>query len=318
MHFSNRYGLTLILVAPILFGCDEISKVMGTTFHQKVGWKAEDYFDDPKVIALCHAIEADDLKEIDRLVADGANVNANGKDNMTPLMWAFPDNKLARFTRMLEHGADPNVIIKSDLNTRGGFSAGDSVTHMACRTEFPGYFEAVFEHGGDPNLIKNGAITGDTPLFSVITGIGPNKKAHVKLLIDKGADLNHMNGAWATPAIQATSWGAQFDIALMLLEAGADWKIYVPKSNTKLIHIVAMQDDDRRPMWSPQQANDYQKLITWLEDHGESIDQAQVDMKRWQSYNTSTPEAFRRKMDGEIAEREAREAREKAAAKKSD
>lgn len=164
----------------VLVGCGQVRQVVGRSFHQKAGWKAKDFFDDPQVIALCHAIEADDLDGIDRLVAAGANVNAKGKDGMTPLFWAFPDNKLTRFTRLLEHGANPNVAIESDLGTHGGFEPGDSVTHLACRTKFPGYFEAVFAHGGDPNLVKNGPIyKGDSPLFSVIMGGGPNISASI-------------------------------------------------------------------------------------------------------------------------------------------
>jgi hypothetical protein len=49
------------------------------------------------VIALCKATEANDIAEIDRLVAAGADVNAQGEGNMTPLLWAYPDNKLERF-----------------------------------------------------------------------------------------------------------------------------------------------------------------------------------------------------------------------------
>jgi Ca2+-binding RTX toxin-like protein len=219
----------------------------------------------------------------------------------------------------VDGGNGGNWIIGNDLNNflsggswydhfegGDGFHAGDSVTHMACRTEFPGYFEAVFAHKGDPALVKNGAITGDTPIFSVITGVAADKMSKIKLLIDKGADLDHMNGEWLTPTMDAVSWGAQFDIALVLLKAGANHRIYMPKSNRKLIHLVAMQDDDRRPMWSSQQEADYQTLIKWLEDHGESIESARADIKRWQSYNT-TPQEYRRKMDAEIAERVAKE-----------
>jgi uncharacterized protein len=307
----RNFGLALLWIS--ISGCSGTSFIMGSTFHQKFGWKAEDYFDDPKVIDLCHAIESNDLVEIDRQIAAGANVNAQGKDHMTPLLWAFPDNKLERFTKLLEHGADPNVVIKSDLNTHGGFHPGDSVTHMACKTEFPGYFEAVFAHGGDPNLIRKGTIPGDTPLFSVTNGAGPSKNEHIKLLMDKGADLNHMNGAWATPAMEAVSC-AQYGIALTILQGGADYNIYVPKSNTRLVHIV-VGEERRKPFWTSQQAADYEKLVKWLEDHGESIEQARADNKRWQSWMT-TPVEFRRKMDAEIAEREAREAREKAAAQK--
>jgi hypothetical protein len=303
----------LLLLAPVLGGCDAVSQLTGRTFHERFRWRAKDFFDDPQVIALCHAIEGNDLNEIDRLIAAGADVNAKGKDNMTPLLWAFPDNKLKRFTRLLEHGADPNVAIQSDLNTRGGFGRGDSVTHMACRTEFAGYFEAVFGHGGDPNFLRNGPIPGDSPLHSVITGEGPNKKAHVQVLIKKGTNLNHMNGAWATPPMQAVSWGSQFGTALLLLEAGADWRIYVPKSNTRLVHIVVMAED-RESTWTPQQAGDYQKLVRWLEYHGDSLEQAHVDLKRWKSWSSAE---FRRKMDAEIEERITRERGATSAARTS-
>jgi hypothetical protein len=102
----------LAAIVLLLAGCSGSSQLKGK-------WKADDYFTDPQVIALCHAIEANDLDEIDRLVAAGANVNALGKGNMTPLLCAFPDNKLARFRRLLEHGANPNVVVESDFGTIG-------------------------------------------------------------------------------------------------------------------------------------------------------------------------------------------------------
>ena len=69
----------------LLVGCT------GRTPHQRLKWKAEDFFTDPGVISLCKAIEAKNLKEIDRLVKSGnVNVNAKGRGNMTPLLWRFP------------------------------------------------------------------------------------------------------------------------------------------------------------------------------------------------------------------------------------
>lgn len=289
-----------------LVGCGELSKVVGSTWHQKCGWKAEDYFDDPQVIALCKAIEADDLEEIDRLVAAGADVNAKGEGKMTPLLWSFFDNKLARFKRLLEHGADPNVVIESDFNTRGAVSAGDSVTHMASKTAFPGYFEAVFEHGGDVNLQLTSRVgLHDTPLFSVIKFGGANKKERIQLLLDKGADINYMNGADATPVMNATSWGGQYGVALALLEKGADHRIYKPRSNTRLIHIV-LGEVRRSKAWTSQQRNDYQRLVKWLEDHGESVVVAQADIDRWASW-VGTPAQKAKLRRREVAERKARE-----------
>jgi uncharacterized protein len=289
-------------------------KAIKSTWHNKCGWEAEAYFDDPQMIALCHAIEASDIAEIDRLVATGANVNAQGKGKMTPLLWAFPDNKLERFKRMLEHGADPNVVIESDFNTHGGMRPGDSVTHLACKTAFPEYFELVFANGGNPNLIKNGIISKETPLFTLIQGSAPNKLEKVKLLIDAGADLDYMEGTGGTPVMSAVGWGGQFDIALVLLEAGADPGIYQSNQIQKLAHVVVRQESGHLKSATPQQKADYQKLVNWLNEHGESIEEARADMERWNSWSRTTGE-YRRKMDREIA---ARKVREKGAAKRQE
>jgi hypothetical protein len=314
MRFTSIVCLTAALSWTVLAGCEEVSQVAESTWHEKCGWKAEDYFDDPQVISLCRAIEANDVAEIDRLVAAGADVNAQGKGKMTPLLWAFPDNKLERFKRLLEHGANPNVVIESDFNTRGGMSAGDSVTHMACKTAFPGYFEAVFEHGGDPNLTENAIISNETPLFTLIKGNAPNKKAKIKLLIDKGADLDHIDGGGLTPTMTAVGWSGQYEIALMLLDAGADPTVYIPDNNSKLVHVVVKQQRLSEG-WRPQQRAEYQKLVKWLEDHGESLEEARADIKRWASW-IGTPAQKANLRRQEIAARKAREARDEAVPEK--
>jgi ankyrin repeat protein len=92
---------TVLLTVIMATGCDKSESFdRSISWNAKPQWKANDYFDDPKVIALCKAIDARDLKEIDRLVAEGADVNAKGKGNMTPLLWAFPENKPEIFKRI--------------------------------------------------------------------------------------------------------------------------------------------------------------------------------------------------------------------------
>ena len=306
------YCATLLSLLALLSGCAEVSRIMGSTWHEKCSWVAEDYFDDPKVISLCKAIEANDLEEIDRLVAAGADVNAQGKGKMTPLLWAFPDNKLARFERLLQHGANPNVIIESDFNTRGGMLPGDSVTHMAARTYFPGYCKTVFEHGGDPNLPRLSRLgSGDTPIFSVIKFGSKDKIKDVRSLIDKGADLNHLNESGTTPTMMAVGRG-QYEIALMLLEAGANPRIYQGNQMMKLVHVVNRQET-LLPNSTAQQYADYQKLVKWLEDHGESIEEAKADEARWKSWGGYGLEKKAKLMEQEKRKRLAKEAREKQA-----
>jgi len=297
---------TLTIAAALLCtstGCGVMDLLPGRTFHQLCNWRAEDYFTDPKVIALCRAIEANDLAEMERLVKAEADVNAQGKDKMTPLLWAFPDNQLPRFKWLLEHGANPNVVVEGEFNTRQRITRGDSVTHMACATSFPGYFEAVFDHGGDPNIRHTGPLGfSQTPLFAVITRGGGDKAAKIRRLIDLGADMNALSNG-GTPVMQAVSWFGQHELALMMLKAGADFRKYGESESQRLIHIVAKQEH-RLGQYTPEQRSTFQKLVKWLEDHGESYEAAKTDIARWDSWSGDT---FRENMDTEIAERKARE-----------
>lgn len=292
-------------------GCG-VLMLVGATHHQRCGWKAEDYFTDPQVIALCHAIEASDLAEMEKLVKAGADVNAQGKGKMTPLLWAYPDNNLPRFKWLLEHGANPNVVIEGDFNTAGAMSPGDSVTLMACRTSFPGYFDAVFDNGGDANMRHTGPRGfQQTPLFTVIKAPVGGRKEKVERLIELGADMNTL-ASGGTPVMDAVGWGGQYDLALMMLEAGADHRTYQENGSRRLIHAV-VREEPRLSSYSPNQKAKFHEVVKWLEDHGESSEEAKADLKRWDSWSRTNGE-FRRKMDAEIAERKARE---KAAAEKA-
>ena len=304
---ARRVAVAIIIMCPAL-GCSVLDWLPGRTFHQRCGWKAEDYFTDPKVIALCKAIEANDLAEMERLVKAGADVNAQGKGKMTPVLWAFPDDQLPRFKWLLQHGANPNVIVESDFGTKGHISAGESVTHMACETDFAGYFDAVFDHGGDPNLRRTGASGRDaTPLFNVITAGGGNRKEKVKRLIAAGADMNALSGG-STPPMQAASWFTQNDLVLLMLDAGADFQKYDRHECQRLIHLVVRQEFGTVGLkaLTPQMQADRDAVIKWLEDHGESYETAKADIARWDSWGRTTGE-YDRKMAAEIAERKARE-----------
>jgi hypothetical protein len=272
------------------------------------------FFADPKVIALCRAIEANDLAEMERLVKAGADVNAQGQGNMTPLLWAYPDNRLPRFKWLLEHGADPNVVIESDFNSHGYLSPGDSVTLIVCWTSFPGYFDAVFDHGGDANHPYSGKASFKCPpLMAVVKALGrePKEKlAQVKRLIALGADMNALNPD-STPVMDAVLWPGQFDLALTMLEAGADFRKYMDDESTRLIHLFVMQED-RLDEYSPEKRVKFLELVKWLEDRGESYEEAKADLARWASWGRVSGE-YDQKMAAEIAERKARE---KAAAEK--
>ncbi len=312
MYRELKLAVVVATFLVLPFGCADAADAAEPFFHKKYGWQAEKFFDDPQVVALCKAIEANDLEEIDRLVAAGADANALGKGNMTPLLWAFPENHPERFKRILEHGADPNVLFESDFNTRmSGILPGYSVTHMVCDCFFPKYFDYVFEHGGNPNLVY--LETQETPIFSLLCSmLTMKKKEKINRLIELGADLEvNTNNEWTayvTPVDVAKSCFGQYDLALLLLEAGADYKQQLrPDHGARLIHGV-VGAKRRIPMMSKKQKEDYQKLINWLEAHGESIQEATADKGKWRKWREAG--TLEVNMAREVAERKARQARE--------
>ena len=293
------WNLRLILAvccSLLVLGC-------GRSWHDRINWRAEDYFDDTMVVKLCHAIEAEDLPGIRRLVADGADVNARGKGNMTPLLWAYPDNRPERFSLLLELGADPNVIFESSFNAEAHVVfEGTSVTHLASETAFPRYFDAVFDHGGDPNLESNTPLGKNvTPLFEVIRGPCKDKRHRIERLIKLGADINHLDNSERTPAGYAVLHG-RCDITLQLLEAGADYQVYWPNTNEQLVHTILTIAERTR---SVQQRKELMELLRWLEQHGVSLEKARADIARWRS--APTAEARREMIDREIERRKQRE-----------
>jgi hypothetical protein len=257
-------------------------------WHAQVGWRAENYFVDKQVIALCHAIEQDDVKEMEQIIAAGANANAIGKDGMTPLLWAFPDGKLERFACLLEHGADPNVVIHSDFNTKSrpfhpspdgkpilpdrGCHAGQSVTLLAARSPIVEYMKLVFDHGGNPNLLDEK--TKEAPLDAAIDRYYyPTRLERVQILIDKGANLNrYCEYRKSYPAMEAVK-NQNYDVALLLLKAGANPKQYQPDDVWKLIHFLLQQEPSVKN-YESDRAADFHSLVKWLEQHGENVEEA--------------------------------------------
>ncbi len=288
---------------------------VGQSWQEKLGWKAADFFADPQVVALCEAIQANELERMRELIAAGADVNACGKGNMTPLLWAFFDDQPERFRLLLEAGADPNVFTESDFNAPQAFRPGDSVTHMASRSVF-GHFWPVFEHGGDPNLpSKVPGFVGMTPVYLVIQSGASDKKERISRLAELGGSMNRAAGVNSSPLVTAEGWFGRYDLCLLLLELGADPNAYEGDGVTKLSHLLAGRlEQQERGIGqlrdaSPEKMAAFNQLVQRLEGMGESLAAAQADRARWAAVSDLKElRAMQRK------EREERERREQEAA----
>ncbi len=219
-------------------------------------WSPDLFFDDANVISLCTAIAKKDYEQIDRLVkAEGVDVNATGRMNMTALFWAFPlgyaeafeniprdeDNRLVdseiaptqreymvKHARLMEHllklGANPNI-----KTTRGNV---EETSKERKSVYVPGH---VFD-------LREGLAV--THLAS--QPIGPARFNYFPLVMANGGDPNLVDGRGLTPIFFAC--GRHFRLlgnlsspenVAILIDAGADLELRDSDGYTPILAAAA-------------------------------------------------------------------------------
>jgi hypothetical protein len=155
-------------------------------------------------------------------------------------------------------------------------------------------------HGGDVNLEDKK--TGETPLNIVIDRFHYDMKERVELLLSERPDVNHYSTyQMAYPAMQAVQ-SQRYDVALLLLKAGANPSLYQPEHERKLIHIL-LREKRHLPYLPPARLAEYEALVKWLEGHGESLAQAEKDEAEWaEKYKSATGLNKRRDIRKSIVE----------------
>jgi ankyrin repeat protein len=212
-----------------------------------------DSFPDKKTAALASAAMDSNVKEIDSLLASGAQINGRGKGGITPLMWALYHLKKDGYRALLERHADPNLQ-EDD---------GDSVMQWAAQLKDSTYLQLALEHGGNPNLINAQSAHDRSPLFSAIA-LTPDTTENVALLIKAGADMNLVSPT-GTPLTDAAGTN-QYEVVYMLLQAGADYK---QKDHSGTTVVWAIEHNNIDP-----QSDGFkwrQKVIDFLREHGVSV-----------------------------------------------
>lgn len=247
------------MVIAFACACGAESEDMATaesTFQEKASktilayMTLETMFPDARARLLASAAGEGNLAEVDRLVAEGVNVDSRGTQNATPLFWSMRNP--SGFTKLLELGANPNVV----------FGDGGSVMHWAARAEDTGLLRAALRHGGDPNLVA-GAFER-TPLFEAI---GRNDTAALDLLLDAGADIDARSSNGDTAAMVAAGRG-RFDVVYLLLSRGASYSVPNDNGVTLVDRVV-----DKQGAMDPEHdlARWLDKVVEWLRERGVEI-----------------------------------------------
>ncbi len=183
--------------------------------------KASELFSSARETALAEAAARGQTGRLKELFDQGVDVNARGKDGVTPLIWALVQGSKSGFKYLLEHGANPN------LQT----AQGDSVMRLGAMHEDSEYLALALKNKGDPNLVD--PETAKTPLFAAIGSLRPK---NIQLLIEAGANLNFQDPTGNTPMMRAAGVN-RFDFVHAFLKAGADTAIENNWGNT-IVYFV--------------------------------------------------------------------------------
>ena len=198
-HIGERARglLPWIILALSAGGCTD-------TGANDVTLRARDIFSDPAVAELAQAAENGDAARVRMLAASGVDVNATGRDGITPLLFALPAQRLEALRALLEAGADANVTVPgvAPVAVIAGGSNSDVLRLM-------------LERGADPNQ------RSDDREPAIHAAIQAERWANVVLLLEHRADINARDALGATPAFLAASTD-QFEYVARLLERGAD------------------------------------------------------------------------------------------------
>lgn len=182
-----------------------------------------------------------DLATIERLVADGADVNARGSRGRTPAHVAAFVSEDAALRALADAGADMNAL---------EHRAYDVVT-IAAVTDDPELMSLAIDLGNDPGLV-----TSPYDGTALIAAAHLGHAEVVRRLIAAGAPLDHVNNLHWTAVMEAVvlgDGGPDHQAVLdALLSAGADRTLADRDGVTPLRHAEArgfteMADRLRRP-----------------------------------------------------------------------
>jgi hypothetical protein len=179
-----------------------IGLIIGSTAMSK------GFFTDKAGAALEAAIAADDAQAIERALAAGAQVNARGRHNATPLMVAVDRLKPRAVAALLARGADPNL--KAD--------DGTSAVSLAVENyrQAPQLMEMLFAAGGNPNMRR----PNDDPVIKRFTN--DHTCEYIRKMKNYGADLDVITRT-GYPLILAAGTAQDWDVVWCLIELGAKY-----------------------------------------------------------------------------------------------
>ncbi|MEA9903748.1 ankyrin repeat domain-containing protein [Xanthomonas campestris pv. raphani] len=198
--------------------CVVLLAITGCSPAAQSRYAPERNFTDPKALALALAAEQGDAEEVRRLMkVEGVNPDRIfSKDGYPLLFWPIFTHNPTGLKAMLDNGADPNVAKPYPPEPGRNQTNVSNAMVWAAEQDDPIYLKLLLDHGGNPNT-RNA--NNESLLFHAF--IKQNKWDNIKILVERGADINAVAGMGnSITAAYAIRGG--FDFVYWLLQHGAD------------------------------------------------------------------------------------------------
>ncbi|MGH9822759.1 MAG: ankyrin repeat domain-containing protein, partial [Blastocatellia bacterium] len=176
-----------------------------------------------------------DIDFVGLFLAAGMDPDVRNKSGQTALMAAARKGQCAAIEMLLDRGASVNL--KDSEGVMALHYAAGAPDDFKC-------LKTLIAHGAD---VKARTSRGSTPLIYAISlpemppigeSLASDELAKVKLLLDKGADINAKYHGGYSPLMRSTIFG-NLEIIKLLLDRGADTKAVNDQGQTA--HDLALQ-----------------------------------------------------------------------------
>ncbi|QEW06049.1 ankyrin repeat domain-containing protein [Nitrincola iocasae] len=218
-------GLTILLT-----GCLQV----GTAMNNKQ-FPADQYFDEP-MVAFLNAVKRNDRQQAQSVRDQGLDLNINGREGITPLMWIIMQWDLQATELMLQLGADPNFPVKYS-NRLVGVTYSQPLAIIAGGNN-TALLKLLLQYGADPNSTN---ATNQRPLFKAIS---QDNWEHFEILLAAGADMDAVDNSGANAALHAV-YVSRYAFALELIQRGSAPNLISSTGGSIATNLYKVESDSR-------------------------------------------------------------------------
>jgi uncharacterized protein len=227
-------------------------------------------------MSIWEAVEREDLDAIQAYVDRGGDLDVGASlRGKTPLLHAYIHKKKESYSKLLDLGANPNIICRG---VREVILPHSSVVHHAALDDDPFWLRAALEAGADPDQMNGGkGIQKGRPLRFAIMN---NRLENVRLLCQHNANIDAPMDFLGLTALEQAGGAAKFDIVHYLLEQGADFAEPRPvhEGNT---FIYTMRQKKPEFYTKPEVREWCAAIWEWFRERGKDLEKARWNGAKW-------------------------------------